>query len=931
MQPLILDLQVDNAQAISSINAFFDVYEKGVDGMAQSLGQALGKPVEIGVQLKVEGDKVIAEGVEKLDKSVSKVEQAAKLMNGEFGKTPNELKAQLKLLQELRGGTRKYAEDGKTITQEWKRVEDLMKEVLRIMKDIGGEDMSSLRDDLISSQIAADSLMGAFNMLIGGIRSFIQTGAEMEVLFLQLKGFTGSVQQAADAYQNFVEIGQKTPFTAKQVASAARTMMGFGIETNTATKQVERLAIVAAATGGELTHMARNMGQIQANQRAYTRDLMQFANQGIPIYQQMADLLGISTQQIREMAEEGQIGFGLVSAALRELTKEGSAYQQIAEDMDKTFSAKFEAMTSAVENFAGSFLMMVSATDEALGGLISGTFQVIIDFLNDMSKSFQDVAANIEDLAPVVAGLTTAFLSLLAIAAAQNWTSFIGALGAIAKLTKLNVVWQYAWNTAKMIGLALSGNWVTVLAAGAAAAGAAAIATKAMAQAEEESNEALEDQVPLWDKNNQAMDDALWATEGLTKATQDLVNAKKDEYDAAREQADIAKNKAEMAIDWMKKEFETFKENLDAKRALEKEDYAQFKDRQKDKLDAAMMYYDGLLEKERNALDAMRERHNEELGILDQKSEAEKKLEAIRRKELETKLASLRVGSKEWLQTKVQIEQMDKRAKREELRRKHKEDIAEAEKKITQIEGDKESVKQAMEMVMKKRETLHKKRMKNFDKEEQREKAKLQEGLDAFRSMQNTKDRLQFETHEQAMSYLNTQIKTYGDMEKAAIRAYSAAKAAIAANKEAQESGAALNPDSALTQQGNLSGMPTFFTGGPLAGGKSAIVNELGKEAFLTASGKLSMINAPAFGKWTAPESGTVIPAHLTKRLNIPAGGIDLNKAASGVGVASSARAAAITGGDVFNQSVTVQASNPVQAANNMMVEMTRLRRRRFR
>ena len=34
--------------------------------------------------------------------------------------------------------------------------------------------------------------------------------------------------------------------------------------------------------------------------------------------------------------------------------------------------------------------------------------------------------------------------------------------------------------------------------------------------------------------------------------------------------------------------------------------------------------------------------------------------------------------------------------------------------------------------------------------------------------------------------------------------------------------------------------------------------------------------------------------------------------------------------GDTFHQNVTVQAANPAQAANNMMVEMTRLRRRRF-
>ena len=126
-------------------------------------------------------------------------------------------------------------------------------------------------------------------------------------------------------------------------------------------------------------------------------------------------------------------------------------------------------------------------------------------------------------------------------------------------------------------------------------------------------------------------------------------------------------------------------------------------------------------------------------------------------------------------------------------------------------------------------------------------------------------------------------------------------------------------------------------SGGPVAGGSTYQVNELGKEAFLSAAGKLSMINAPSFGHWRAPSSGTVIPAHLTKQLDVPSGGIDLNRAAganaakAGGGMAGMVRAIqGAMGGDTFHQNVTVQAINPVQAANNMMVNMQKMRRTRY-
>jgi len=76
-------------------------------------------------------------------------------------------------------------------------------------------------------------------------------------------------------------------------------------------------------------------------------------------------------------------------------------------------------------------------------------------------------------------------------------------------------------------------------------------------------------------------------------------------------------------------------------------------------------------------------------------------------------------------------------------------------------------------------------------------------------------------------------------------------------------------------------GLPGRFTGGPVAAGSLYRVNELGKEAFLSASGRLSMINKPAFGEWRAPSAGTVIPAHLTSLLNIPRGGVKLPSGAS--------------------------------------------------
>lgn len=71
------------------------------------------------------------------------------------------------------------------------------------------------------------------------------------------------------------------------------------------------------------------------------------------------------------------------------------------------------------------------------------------------------------------------------------------------------------------------------------------------------------------------------------------------------------------------------------------------------------------------------------------------------------------------------------------------------------------------------------------------------------------------------------------------------------------------------------------WAGGPTVAGQKYRVNELGKESFLSASGRLSMINKPKNAIWRAPSSGTVIPAHLTSMLQIPRTGVKMTADAS--------------------------------------------------
>lgn len=129
----------------------------------------------------------------------------------------------------------------------------------------------------------------------------------------------------------------------------------------------------------------------------------------------------------------------------------------------------------------------------------------------------------------------------------------------------------------------------------------------------------------------------------------------------------------------------------------------------------------------------------------------------------------------------------------------------------------------------------------------------------------------------------------------------------------------------------NVTGTPGLWTGGPTEAGNVYRVNELGREAFLSAGGNLSMINKPRNALWRAPSSGMVIPAHIASMLTIPGTGIKASAGitsrlssgisggqSSGSGMASAiAKAMQSTGaGPEIQQLAAVQATQAMQIGN---------------
>lgn len=332
-------------------------------------------------------------------------------------------------------------------------------------------------------------------------------------------------------------------------------------------------------------------------------------------------------------------------------------------------------------------------------------------------------------------------------------------------------------------------------------------------------------------------------------------------------------------------------------------------------------------------MEAMLAASNLKIKGLQEQTPAERKLAELRKEELEAKAKNTELSERERLEAQAALERMEQQLLIEKERARQEKERAKLEKKRAEeqakYEEDLQKDKEANEAAQLAFEDRINKVKQEYALKEAAIKRQFiaKEEAERLASIDTVNSRMShgIDEYERKMRQAHTSLDDYQDLLHE--RELKRIKEREKAYKKMIDSLPNLN----LELPSNRA------SGGPVSGGTKYTVNELGKEGFMDRMGNIKQINAPAWGSWRAPSSGTVIPAHIWSELKASqstsvAPGMASSAAAGRTGNAALIRAlAGLTGGnqDRITNNVTIQSDSPVQAASDMMVQMTRLKRRR--
>lgn len=224
--------------------------------------------------------------------------------------------------------------------------------------------------DFVKANFLIQSIDQVAGLLGRGFEASIRTEQFEQALTTML----GSAQAAQDRIASLVDFAAKTPFEMPQIEDATKRLLAFGVSNDNLIPTLQRLGDVAAITGTDFAALSTMFGQIRATQVAYTGDLNQFANAGIPIYAQLAKQLGTTEAGVKSLAGTGQISFQIIDEAFKQMTSSGGQFFGGMEKQSQTLGGRLSTLS---DNFSILLMNAVQPLIPAINALVTGLTSAI--------------------------------------------------------------------------------------------------------------------------------------------------------------------------------------------------------------------------------------------------------------------------------------------------------------------------------------------------------------------------------------------------------------------------------------------------------------------------------------------------------------------------------------------------------------------------
>lgn len=214
-----------------------------------------------------------------------------------------------------------------------------------------GTSWGAITKGLLANEAVTKAVKLAWQGVSGVVGGAITEAARMESLTTSFEVMSGSAEKGKMALAQLQQVALENPVLGLQeVQEGGQRLLAMGTSAEQVAPQMKMLGDIAGGLGADkLPQLVTAFGQVQTKGKLMGQEIMQFAEAGVPVVEELAKSFGKTKEEVMAMSEKGQISSGELAKALDNLAK--NKFGELGAKQAETFQGKLAKLQDAWQVF----------------------------------------------------------------------------------------------------------------------------------------------------------------------------------------------------------------------------------------------------------------------------------------------------------------------------------------------------------------------------------------------------------------------------------------------------------------------------------------------------------------------------------------------------------------------------------------------------
>lgn len=200
----------------------------------------------------------------------------------------------------------------------------------------------------------------------------------------------------------------------ESVQNAGRALLSYGTPLGELEKELKQVADISAGVKTEFNGLNTIFGKARVAGVLMAEDINQLVDAGVPIIGEFAEILGVSTDQVKKLGSEGKITFPVLQKAFENLTTGSGQFANVASEVAAVTgsASRASAQWAGILREIGAILVPIKNAALDVFSTLAGGINKLLNPTKALNDSYGDQLKKVVDMDARLPGLLSKYTTL---------------------------------------------------------------------------------------------------------------------------------------------------------------------------------------------------------------------------------------------------------------------------------------------------------------------------------------------------------------------------------------------------------------------------------------------------------------------------------------------------------------------------------------